>query len=97
MLLFFMLYLGICYFIGGWGWLDFCCGLSGANIGNFIWVIKRKENSSIKRLRDGKMFVILQRFKQPPELNSGFSPKAQESERQSPLFSFHSNPLIAFL
>ncbi len=31
MLLFFMLYLGICYFIGGWGWLDFGWFIGGKN------------------------------------------------------------------
>ena len=37
---------------------------------------------SIFLLTVSKICVYLQRFKQPPELNSGFSPKAQDIERQ---------------
>jgi len=89
--------LGICYFIGGWGWLDICFVLSGTKImKNGLYKEKKSffhQNTCGMR----KITVLLQRFKQPPEPNSGFSPKAQESERQLPLFSFHNNPLIAFL
>jgi hypothetical protein len=65
---------------------------------NEKWFVQGEKGFfSTKCLRNGKMIVSLQRFKQPPEPNSGFSPKAQDLERLSPLFSFYSNPLIAFL
>ena len=33
--------LGICYFIGGWGWLDILCVLSGTNV-------RKKQNGVAK-------------------------------------------------
>ena len=46
-------------------WLDFFGGDGGKD--NEKWFVQgKKELFSSKCLRDGKMFVILQRFKQPP-------------------------------
>ena len=37
--------LGICYFIGEWGWLDICFDLSGTNVRIFSFGRgKKKEN-----------------------------------------------------
>ena len=42
--------MGICYFIGGWGWLDICCVLSGTNVRIFSFERRKREENVLKTM-----------------------------------------------
>ena len=50
--------LGICYFIGEWGWLDICFVLLGANIGNLFGLKEENRFFLQKDCGMGKMLYF---------------------------------------